>query len=104
MSAPPNTRFSDRTTIHEQQNFTSAFSVEQSPNKSLSVAALLTSGSRASRHESCELAFERFGYAVAPARRDRLGRGVGKDFLFVFLEAIEGACRRGFGRGLRYPL
>ncbi len=52
---------------------------------------------RALRRESCELAFERLGYAGVPARRDCLGRGVGKDVLVAVFQTIEDALRRRLG-------
>src|SRR6266478_3175731 len=57
---------------------------------------------RALRHESCELALERLGYAGAPPLRDRLGHGIGEDVLFASLQAVEDASRRGLGRDLGY--
>src|ERR1700678_2486670 len=57
---------------------------------------------RGLRRESRELAFERLDCASAPALGDGPGCGVGKNFVFTFLQAIEDAQRRGFGRGLRY--
>src|SRR6266478_2226508 len=57
---------------------------------------------RALRHESCELALERLGYAGAPLLRDRLGHGIGEDVIVAFLQAVEDASRRGLGRDLGY--
>ena len=57
---------------------------------------------RALRHESCELALQRFDYASAPALGDGQGRRIGKDVLFALLQTIEDAQRRGLGRGFRY--
>ena len=54
------------------------------------------------RHESCELARERFHCPIAPAIGDGLGPGIWEDFLFVLLQRIENAPRRGFWRSLRY--
>ena len=53
-------------------------------------------------HESCELALEPLCYTSAPALRDGLGRRIGEDILFAFLQPIEDAPRRGLGGRLRY--
>ena len=54
------------------------------------------------RRECCELALECLAYSGAPALGDGLGRGIGKDFLFTFLQSVEDAGSCGFGRDFRY--
>jgi hypothetical protein len=65
----------------------------------LSIASLGTSSKirRALLHESRVLALERLGYASAPAVRHGLGRGIGEDIFFPFLQPIEDARRRRLG-------
>src|SRR5438477_937091 len=52
--------------------------------------------------ESGELALECLGCTCAPALCDGLGRGIGKDFLFAFLQSVEDALRRRLRRSLWY--
>jgi hypothetical protein len=56
--------------------------------------ATLSQIRRARRHESCELALQRLGYAGAPARRDGLGRWIEKNVLFALFQTIEDTHRR----------
>src|SRR5215472_12782314 len=53
-------------------------------------------------HEGGVLALELLRYASAPALGHGLGRGIGEDILFPFLQPIEDAQRRGLWRRLRY--
>ena len=48
---------------------------------------------RALRQKTCVLAFERFGYAGAPALGDGLRRWIGEDILFTVFQAIEDSRR-----------
>src|ERR1700690_481092 len=69
---------------------------------SVATSDRLRSLMRARLHEPCKLTFHRLDRAVPPALGDRLGRGIGKDILFAFLEPVEDPLRCGLDRGLRY--